>query len=72
MQKITIIGNLTHDPETRSTQSGVTVCTFTVAVNRRFAKQDGSKETDYFRVNAWRSLGENCSRYLSKGKKSTR
>lgn len=69
MQKITIIGNLTHDPETRSTQSGVTVCTFTVAVNRRFAKQDGSKETDYFRVNAWRSLGENCSRYLSKGKK---
>ena len=64
-----IIGNLTHDPETRSTPSGVTVCSFTVAVNRRFAKQDGSRETDFFRVNAWRQMGENCSRYLTKGKK---
>lgn len=69
MNKMVIIGNLTHDPETRSTPSGVTVCSFTVAVNRRFAKQDGSRETDFFRVNAWRQMGENCSRYLTKGKK---
>ena len=40
MNKITLIGNLTHDPEIRSTQSGVTVCAFTIAVSRRFAGAD--------------------------------
>ena len=68
MQKIILIGNLTRDPETRATQSGVTVCTFTIAVNRRFA-QNGEKQTDFFRINAWRQLGETCARYLSKGRK---
>lgn len=65
MNKIILIGNLTKDPETRSTASGVTVCSFTIAVNRRY----GDKETDFFRINAWRALGDNCSRYLSKGRK---
>ncbi|MEN6594702.1 MAG: single-stranded DNA-binding protein [Clostridiaceae bacterium] len=70
MNKITLIGNLTHDPETRSTPNGVTVCSFTIAVNRKFgAAVSGEKITDFFRVNAWRQLGEVCSRYLSKGKK---
>ncbi len=69
MNKITLIGNLTHDPETRSTPSGVTVCTFTIAVNRRFASQGGERQTDFFRINAWRQLGDTCARYLSKGRK---
>lgn len=69
MNKITLIGNLTHDPEIRSTPSGVTICTFTIAVNRRFANSDGDRQTDFFRINAWRQLGENCGRYLSKGRK---
>ena len=69
MNKITLIGNLTHDPETRTTSSGVTVCTFTIAVNRRFATQGGERQTDFFRINAWRQLGETCSRYLAKGRK---
>ena len=69
MNKITLIGNLTHDPEVRSTPNGVTVCSFTIAVNRRFASQDGQRQTDFFRINAWRQLGETCSRYLSKGRK---
>lgn len=69
MNKITLIGNLTHDPEVRSTASGVTVCTFTIAVNRRFAQQGGEKTTDFFRINAWRGLGETCSKYLAKGRK---
>ena len=69
MNKITLIGNLTHDPEVRSTPNGVTVCTFTIAVNRRFAQQGGEKVTDYFRINAWRQLGENCAKYLAKGRK---
>ena len=69
MNKITLIGNLTHDPEVRSTPNGVTVCTFTIAVTRRFAQQGGEKATDFFRINAWRQLGENCARYLAKGRK---
>ena len=69
MNKITLIGNLTHDPEVRSTPSGVTVCTFTIAVNRRFANQSGERQTDFFRINAWRQLGDTCARYLAKGRK---
>lgn len=69
MNKITLIGNLTANPELRSTPSGVSVCTFTIAVNRRFANADGEKQTDFFRVNAWRGLADTCARYLEKGKK---
>ena len=69
MNKLTIIGNLTNDPEMRATPSGVTVCAFTVAVNRRFANSDGDRITDFFRVNAWRQLGESCGKYLAKGRK---
>lgn len=69
MNKLTIIGNLTADPEMRSTPSGVTVCGFTVAVNRRFANADGDRITDFFRVNAWRQLGDTCGKYLAKGRK---
>ena len=68
MNKLMIIGNLTRDPETRTTQSGVTVCSFTVAVNRR--RREGQQDqADFFRVNAWRALGENCQKFLTKGKK---
>ncbi len=69
MNKIFLTGNLTHDPEVRSTPNGVTVCSFTIAVNRRFATQGGERATDFFRINAWRQLGDNCGRYLSKGRK---
>ena len=69
MNKLTIIGNLVADPEMRATPSGVTVCAFTVAVNRRFANADGDRITDFFRVNAWRQLGESCGKYLAKGRK---
>lgn len=65
MNRITIIGNLTRAPETRTTQSGKTVCTFTVAVNRR----GGQQEADFFRVSAWDKLGVNCQNYLDKGRK---
>lgn len=65
MNKLTIIGNLTRDPETRVTQSGASVCSFTVAVNRR--GQDD--KTDFFRVSAWNKTGETCQKYLAKGRK---
>ena len=69
MNKLTIIGNLTADPELRTIPSGVNVCTFTVAVNRRYSSSKEERQTDFFRVAAWRQLGENCARYLTKGKK---
>lgn len=65
MNKLTIIGNLTRDPETRVTQSGSSVCSFTVAVSRR--GQDD--KTDFFRVSAWNKTGETCQKYLAKGRK---
>lgn len=69
MNKLTIIGNLTRDPELRTTQSGISVCTFTVAVNRRKTQNQQQPEADFFRVSAWRELGENCGKWLIKGKK---
>lgn len=69
MQKITLTGNVCNDPETRSTPSGVTVCSFNVAVDRRFKDAKGNKVTDFFRVQAWRQLGEVCSKYVKKGMK---
>ena len=68
MNKLTIIGNLTKDPELRTTPSGVSVCQFTVAVNRR-KKQGEDEEADFFRVTAWRERGELCAKWLIKGRK---
>lgn len=68
MNKLTIIGNLTRTPETRTTNSGKNVCTFTVAVNRR-RTQGNQPEADFFRVSAWGALGENCQKFLDKGRK---
>ena len=69
MQRITIIGNLTADPVLRATQSGTSVCQFTIAVNRRFPGPDGQKQTDFFRVVTWKTQAENCAKYLAKGRK---
>ena len=65
MNQLTIIGGLVRDPESRTTQSGKQVCTMTVGVNRR----NDREKSDFFRVNAWGELGNNCAKYLSKGKK---
>lgn len=70
MNKAFLIGNLTKDPEMRSTQSGVAVCNFSIAVNRRFRNpQTGQQETDFLNVIAWRQLAELCGKYLAKGRK---
>ena len=63
MNKLTIIGNLTRDPEMRTTSSGKDVCSFTVAVNKK------NKEADFFRVTAWEGLAKICKDYLAKGRK---
>lgn len=69
MNKLTIIGNLTRDPESRTTASGSTVCSFNVAVNRRRTQNSNQPDADFFRVSAWNALGENCQKYLAKGRK---
>ena len=70
MNKVYLIGNLTRDPEMRSTSTGIPVCNFSIAVNRRFKNaQTGQQETDFFNIVAWRQLAELCGRYLAKGKK---
>lgn len=68
MNRLMIIGNLTSDPELRTTPAGKSVCNFSVAVNRR-NKVEGQPEADFFRVSAWNQLGENCGKYLAKGRK---
>ena len=69
MNKAILIGNLTRDPETMTTSSGITKCNFTVAVQRRFANAQGVREADFIPVVCWRQTAELCSRYLSKGRK---
>lgn len=66
MNKVIIIGNLTRDPELRTTPNGISVCTFSVAVNRRFSKEN---EVDYLPVTVWRAQADNCAKYLKKGSK---
>lgn len=68
MNSLTIIGNLTRDPELRTTPQGKKVCSLDVAVNRR-RQVEGQPEADYFRVNCWNALAESCAKYLTKGKK---
>ena len=70
INSLTIIGNLTADPETRTTKDGKSVCGFTVAVNRRGQKDaNGNNIADFFRVGVFGKTGEACQKYLGKGKK---
>ena len=69
MNKLTIIGNLTRDPELRTTSAGKEVCTFTVAVNRRKTGNNQQPEADFFRVSAWDGLAKSCGQFLAKGRK---
>ncbi len=71
MNKIFLIGNLTGDPDYSVSASGVPVCRFTVAVNRRFnsGSSDGERTADFFRVVTFRKTAENCGSFLAKGRK---
>ena len=68
--QVTLVGNITDDPELRYTPSGAAVANFTVAVNRRFKGQDGNWEDKlegFFRCNCWRDMAENVTESLRKG-----
>lgn len=68
MNQYTIIGNLVRDPETGTTQSGVNWCRFVVAARKKRPKE-GEPDAEFVKVTAWRSLGDTCAKYLSKGRK---
>ena len=69
LNRVQLIGNLGKAPESKKIPSGAKVCTFTVAVNRRWRGADGEPKeaTDWFNVEAWGKLGETCQKYLTKG-----
>lgn len=67
MNKIFLIGRLTKEPDTRSTTNGVAVCTFTLAVDRKFKDANGNKEADFLSIVTWRKTAELCTQYLRKG-----
>ncbi len=69
MNKVILVGNLTRDPELSTTNSGVSVCRFSLAVQRRFANADNGPQADFFNIVVWRAQAESCSKFLKKGSK---
>ena len=69
MNKVLLIGNLTRDPELVTTNNGISLCKFGLAVQRRYASNDGEKDVDFFNIVVWRGPAENCYKYLKKGSK---
>lgn len=70
MNKVILVGNLTKDPELVTTNNGVSLCRFTLAVGRRFASSDGEREADFINIVVWRGQADNCYKYLKKGSKA--
>ena len=70
LNKVFLMGNLTRDPELRHTAQGSSVTNFSVAVNRAYKGNDGElkKEVSYFNIVVWGKMGENCAKYLIKGR----
>jgi len=67
MNKAILVGNLTKDPEHRTSEKGISITTFTVAVQRRFTQ--GEQKADFLNIVTWRVLADNCVKYLQKGSK---
>ena len=68
MNKVILMGRLTRDPEVRYTQTNNTVvASFSLAVNRRFARQGEERQADFINIVAWNKTGEFCSKYFKKG-----
>jgi len=67
LNRVILVGNLTRDPEVRSTPDGTQVANLGIAVNRPWTNKQGERTADFFTIVAWRKLAELCSQYLSKG-----
>ena len=66
--KVILMGRICRDPELKTTQSGVSMCRFTIAVDRQFQKQGEERQADFFDVTAWRQTAEFVCKWFSKGK----
>ncbi len=69
MNKVILVGNLTRDPELAQTPSGISVCKFSIAVNRDYTNANGERDADFINIVTWRNLADNCAKYLVKGSK---
>lgn len=67
MNRVVLVGRITHDLELRYTGSGIAVLNFSIAINRSYANEQGERETDFIRCIAWRGQAENMSKYVGKG-----
>lgn len=68
LNRIILIGRLTRDPELRFTPNGRAVCQFTLAVDRPFTSQDGTREADFINIVVWGKQAETSAQYLAKGR----
>lgn len=68
INRVVLVGRLVRDPESRTTQSGKTVCDFSIAVDKRIKPSDGSPTADFFRVNCWDKTADFVTTYLGKGR----
>ena len=65
--KVILIGNMTADPELKQTATGISVCSFSIAVNRRYSKDSSQQQVDFFNVIAWRATADFVSKFFKKG-----
>lgn len=65
--KVILIGNMTADPELKQTQGGLSVCSFSIAVNRRFKGENGQQDCDFINIVTWKQQAEFVTRYFKKG-----
>ena len=68
LNRTCLMGRLTRDPELRNTQTGIPVCSFSIACDRNFKNANGERETDFFDCVAWRQTAEFVSRHFTKGR----
>jgi single-strand DNA-binding protein len=67
LNKVILMGHITADPELKQTQSGTSVCSFSIGVNRRYSKDQAQQGVDFINIVAWRQQAEFVSRYFKKG-----
>ena len=70
MNKVILVGNLTRDPELITTNNGISLCRFTLAVQRKYSSNEGEREADFINIVVWRAAADNCYKYLKKGSKA--
>ena len=69
MNKVVLIGNITKDFELQKTTNGLPYARFQIAIKRKFTNENGERDSDFITIAVWRTIAENCAKYLHKGDK---